>query len=388
VKKNLTLRIVESIKAPDDGARVVVWDSKTPGFGLRVTANGAKTWVAVYRHIGRLRWLTLGMFPTLSLDAARTLAKRALANAQEGGDPASDKQAERAADTWATLCERYLTEDARENCKSRTVKEYTNIIRNVLLPAWGNRKARDVSRADVKSLIGGIRARDAKIMANRTLAMISIIANFGVKEEVLDFNPATRVEKTKEASRDRYLSAEEIRRVWAAFHAERYGAAFKLGLLTGQRPGEVSGMRWSEIDLEAGVWTVPAERAKNRLSHRVPLVGQALTILRGLPREGEHVFPLGLRKSFDHARAASGVDFHAHDLRRTCGTGLAQLHVDRTTIKKVLNHSERGDVTAIYDRHGYDGQKIEALMKWDKRICTILAGPAVVLDLPSAAQTA
>jgi integrase len=211
--------------------------------------------------------------------------------------------------------------------------------------------------------------------------MISIIGNFGVREEVLDFNPAARLQKTKERSRDRALTADEIRAVWTHFEEP----ALKLLLLTGQRLNEVAGMVWTEVDLEAGIWTIPAERAKNGLAHRVPLVGEAARILGGLSHEGQRVFPHGLRGWFERAREAAGVDFRAHDLRRTVGTGLAELEIDRTTIKKVLNHSERGDVTAIYDRHSYDKQKRDALMRWDKRIERIISGESNVIEFPRTA---
>ncbi len=381
MRHNLTAQFVESFRAPRNGKdREIAWDAKTPGFGLRVTAKGARTWVCMYRHNGRPRWLTLGTYPTMPLADARDQARDALNSAQQGRDPASEKQSNRAADPFAKLSERYLAEDARQNCKPRTLRDYEWIINHFLLPKWGNLKAKDVTRAEVKGLIGAIRARGATTMANRVLSMISIICDFGVREDVLDFNPASRVEKTKEMSRDRYLSADEIRTVWPLF-----GDALKLELLTGQRPGEVWGMRWSEVDLAQAMWTIPAERSKNGLAHRVPLVGQALTILRGLPPEGERVFPQGSRRLFERVRKVSGVDFRKHDLRRTCATGLAELGVDWVTIQKVLNHST-GGVTAIYVRHSFDDEKRDALTRWDRRIGYILTGErAKVIDLPASA---
>jgi integrase len=390
MQHNLTAQFVESTKAPRNGKdRETFWDEKTTGFGLRVTAKGARTWVAMYRHGGRQRWLTLGTYPVMPLADARQKAKDALNAVQHGADPAGEKKIDRAADTWASLCERYLAEVARKDCKPKTLYEYERIINNVLLPKWRNLKAKDVTRAEVKALIGPIRARGAEIEANRVAAMISIIGNFGLEEEILESNPATRIKKTKEQSRDRVLSADEIRAVWKAFDEP----ALKLLLLTGQRSNEVAEMTWSEVDLEAGIWTIAAERSKNRLSHRVPLVGEAARILRGLPREGERVFQHGLRGSFEDARDGSGVaHFTPHDLRRTVGTGLAELGIDRTVIKKVLNHSEskNKDVTTIYDRHGYDNEKRDALTRWDERIKRILNGEwAIVIEMPSVkAQTA
>jgi integrase len=372
MRKNLTAQFIET--ASTTKPREVFWDAKTPGFGLRVTANGARSWIVMYERNRRARMLTLGSYPTMPLAEARERGREALLAAQRGADPAAEKQTERSADTWATLCERFITEYARKSCKPRTVREYERIISHVLLPKWRNLKAKDVTRAEVKALIGDIRARGAEVQANRVLAMISTIANFGVREDILQFNPAARIGMTKEKSRDRVLSADEIRTAWAAF-----GAPARLLLLTGQRRGEVAGMRWSEIGGE--VWTIPAERAKNGLAHRVPLVGEAARILRGLSREVDRVFPN--RCAFERV---AGIDFRVHDLRRTVGTGLAQLGIDRTTIKKVLNHSERGDVTAIYDRHGYDNEKRDALTRWDRRIERILSGErAKVVEFPHSA---
>jgi integrase len=290
----------------------------------------------MYERNRRARMLTLGSYPTMPLAEARERGREALLAAQRGADPAGEKQAERAAYTWATLCERYLAEDARKNCKPRTVGNYEWIINDILLLKWRHLKAKDVTRAEVKALIGGIRARDADVMADRVLSTISVVSNFGIDEDILESNPAARIKKTKEQSRDTVLSADEIRAVWKAFEAEPQGVALKLLLLLGQRYGEVGGMAWTEVDLDAGVWTIPAERAKNGMAQRVPLVGEAMRILRALPREDGRIFPKGLRRLFDRARAAAGIDFRVHDLRRTVGTGLAQLGIDRTTIKKIF----------------------------------------------------
>src|SRR5690242_15834371 len=105
----LTALFVDGVKAPERGQRTY-FDHRVPGFGLRVSQGGRKTWVLVYRHQGRLRWYTIGTYPILSLADARNLAKSRLSEVQKGTDVASVKQQATEADTFAQLTHRYLTE--------------------------------------------------------------------------------------------------------------------------------------------------------------------------------------------------------------------------------------------------------------------------------------
>ena len=160
---------------------------------------------------------------------------------------------------------------------------------------------------------------------------------------------------------------------------------FRLYLLTAQRGGELRAMEWSELELDAGWWTIPAEKAKNKLTHRVPLSPAAVTILRTI-REGANgsawVFPSSgasghqevLHKATDRVRQRSGVDFVPHDLRRTVATFLtSELGVSRLVVSKLLNHVETG-VTKVYDRASYDREKQAALNAWGARLEQIVSG--------------
>ena len=404
MRKNLTSVLLEGIKPPANG-QAAYWDKKVTGLGFRVSRGGRRTWVLAYRYEGRMRWLTLGTYPILSLADARDLAKVKLHVVQTGGDPVAEKHKTRDADTFAVLAERYLNEHARRFKKASSTREDERNIRNELLPLWGNQKAASITRKDVIALVDGIAARGAEIHANRILALISKVFNFGIDKEVVDTNPAHKVKKpSPERQRDRVLAPAEIRKVWQAFDDEETphaSALFKILMLTGQRRGEVRAMRWSELDLDGGWWTIPKERVKNKKEHRVPLVGQALELLRLLRSDSngisEAVFtgrdgvrPLSSpQKPLVRAVQRSGISFRVHDLRRTVGTQLGAMGIDRTTIKKLLNHSEKGDVTAIYDRHRYDDEKRSALMRWDARLKTILTGEtaAKVVELRPAAGT-
>ena len=189
-----------------------------------------------------------------------------------------------------------------------------------------------------------------------------------------------------ETQRDRVLTEDEIRAVWAGCDAEPgiIADAFRLMLVTAQRRGEVLSMRWQDVD--GSWWTIPAELAKNGLAHRVPLSRQALAILERLRKRanGPWVFPSPTtdrpienpQKAAERLRERSKVaDLRLHDLRRTAASLMTGMGISRLTVKKILNHAER-DVTAVYDRHSYDPEKRTALDAWGRRLEAIVSGTA------------
>ena len=387
MKTNLTATFVEKVAPPARGQQDI-YDGKESGLILRVSDSGRKTWCVFYRHQGRNRRLTLGTYPVLSLADARELARKHLRDAAYGEDPAGAKQEQRDADSFGDLADVYLERHAKKN--KRTWPEDERIIERELKPAWANRKAGEITRRDVKSLLDGIVRRGSPIAANRTAALVSTIFNFGVEEEIVEANPAYRIPKEEERSRDRVLSDGEIRALWTALDAETFNVAafFKLGLLTAQRRGEILGMAWKEVDLDAGWWTIPGERTKNKLAHRVPVTGEALKIIRQLRDEAAcevpFVFPgprgkwvSNPQKWCKRVRLASQVNFKFHDLRRTAASHMAGAGVQRLVISKLLNHVERG-ITAVYERHSYDQEKRAALLKWDREVAKIVMSATVV----------
>jgi integrase len=219
-------------------------------------------------------------------------------------------------------------------------------------------------------------------MANRTKALISKIFSWALKEEIIEASPATLLDSPgQEVERERSLSADEIRRVWAAFDRLSYpfGSALKMLLVTGQRRGEVAGMKWSEIKDDG--WHVPNERSKSGRGHMVPLSSLAREILSASPQIGEHVFRTRKdRPVTGWADAKTRVDeladvkdWHVHDLRRTFATQLRSIGVDRLVVSKLLNHSEAG-VTHIYDRYSADPEKTAAMERWANRLREIVSG--------------
>ena len=380
----LTARTVESIKPPASG-RADYWDTDPRGFGLRVSESGRKTWMVMYRAGGVQRRLTIGTYPAMKLADARQKAKDALQDVSKGIDPSLVKQAERKAETFKELAAEYLTRYAKK--RKRSWRKDEQAIERDLNPAFGNRKAKDIRRQDVVRLLERIVERGAPIQANRTHEILRRIFNWAISvdEGSIEVNPAANIGKpSAENQREKVLTDDEIRAVWKAMEAQTplMGAMFKLRLVTAQRGGEISHMRWPNID--GDWWTIPGEYSKNGRAHRVPLSPLALSILdeiRPVTDKQEWVFlsPSGkgpitsIWKATADIRDKSKVDFRPHDLRRTAASLMTgRLGINRLVVSKILNHIETG-VTAIYDRHSYDAEKRAALDAWGDLLERILA---------------
>jgi integrase len=199
-----------------------------------------------------------------------------------------------------------------------------------------------------------------------------------------------------ENSRDRILTDDELRLVWNAADSEGwpFGPILKVMILTGQREGEVAGMRWRELDLEGKLWTLPARRVKNDELHTVPLPDAAVEIIKGLPhiktsegfvfasRRGAAVTGFSRAKDrIDEAttKATQGKPLPAwvlHDLRRTVASGMARLGIQLPVIEKVLNHKSgtfRG-IVGVYQRHTYEPEKCAALGAWASHVESVVSG--------------
>ncbi len=382
-KKRLTTRFIDSLKPPKAG-RAEYWDAGTPGFGLRVSYSGRKTWVLMYRHHRRLRRLTLGTYPALTLAKARERAKAALQEVADGKDPASAKKAEREANTFGELAEQYVEKHARRN--KATWKEDRRALDRDLLPRFGHRVAASIRRGEVIECLEEIRDRGAPILALRTHEIMRRIYSWGIARELIEANPCLGIEPvSKQVSRERTYTPDEITTLWQTFSGTA-GDIYRLILVLGQRKTEVSDMAWPELDLDRSLWLVPAERMKHGKTHMVPLPELALGIIRERPQTSEYVFPSpvnldrpfrSLGRAAKEVKTLSGiVDFRSHDLRRTCGSGITELGFSRFIMDRVLGHLEAG-IGARYDRYGYLKEKAAALTAWAQRLEEILSGQPV-----------
>ena len=387
-----------------------VWEDGRTGLGVRMSPKGRKSWNYMYRFDGKARRMTLGTYPAVSLASAHVKHARAKELLEKGTDPGAlqveRKRAALDAETVADLIEEYMEKWARP--RKRSAYEDERILRKDVLPAWGKRKAREITRRDVITLLDGIVERGAPIGANRTLAVVRKMFNFAISRDILDTTPVAMVKApAKENQRERVLSPDEIRTFWKGLDeapmSRAVKLALKLELVTAQRKGELAGATLPEFDFEEKVWTIPAERSKNGKAHRVPLSPLALELIqearalanksKQTPTEdAEWLFPSprgdapikptavnhALRKALKpsekgKAPAIKLENVTPHDLRCSGASGMASLGIARLTISKILNHVETG-VTSIYDRYGYDAEKRHALEAWAAHLEGILSG--------------
>jgi integrase len=377
--------------------RYEVWEGG--GFGIRVSPRGAKAWIWVYHFAGRPRRMTLGTYPALGLADARIKLADARKLLERGIDPGDrevqSRKAERAAETLAELAEAYLDNWARP--RKRSAAEDERILRNDVIPAWGRRKANDIARKDVIALLDRIIDRGSPIAANRTLAVVRRMFGWALSRDIIPANPCAAVKAPgKETRRDRVLSANEIAALWRSLDdpltpiSQPIRLALKLQLATAQRKGEVIDAEWSEFDIAEGIWTIPGERAKNGMPHRVPLSPLALAVLDEIrvmapgSAEPKWLFPSPRRQgpitgpAVDHAmrdnrQTLATGDATPHDLRRTAASHMTSIGISRLVVSKILNHAEPG-ITAVYDRHSYDREKRAALDAWGARLEQIVSG--------------
>lgn len=363
--------------------RAEIWDAVLPGLGLRIGKSGSKTWFVRYRFGASQRRFKIGTYPSITLVEARRMARGHLLSVAENIDPAEKHLPNQDAfkEVAADFVRRYAMQ------QQRRWKETERILNRYIIPNWGDRKIRSISKRDVLDLLDAIVDRGAPVMATATHAVIRKLFYWAVDREIIDVSPCIRVPKPAiPAERDRVLSDGELRAVWLACDAMQwpFGPAIRLMILTGQRENEVGGMRWAE--LRDSTWTIPGERTKNGRVQELPLSEVAKGIIDRLPKvDPVLVFTTTGKKpiaAFNNAKrridALSKVtDWHFHDLRRTAVTGMARLGVAPHIVEKVLNHQTGviSGVAAIYNRHAYTEEKLAALELWADYVSRIAAAP-------------
>jgi len=410
----LTQAAVEKLSPPMVG-RAYYWDRHLPGFGLRVTPSGAKSWIASYRLAdGRKVMETIATLARLpKVDDARQAARESMARAAAGGNPVVDKRSaasQSAGNTVRVAVDSYLSECDR-NLKPKTAKEWRRVFEHDILPRWGGRPLAEITKADVLNLVNDKAARrerkrqdltaGAAVQAGKMLTRLRTFFGWAVAHDLAPLDPTIGVRKpAKEASRDRVLTDDEIRGFWSgcAVLGAPFGPLFRLMLLTAQREGEVAGLRWSELDLSDCIWTIPSSRTKNGKPHTVHLSTLALETIKTIPRvTGQELLFSGNGRTavsgFSSAKArldrlmsetlrdelSEGRNefqlpaWVLHDLRRTTTTGLARLSVPPHIADKILNHTAgtiRG-VAATYNRFQYLNERKAALEEWSHLLKSI-----------------
>jgi integrase len=386
-----TDRTLKALKAPPRPKQIDYFDDSLPGFGLRVSYNGRKAWIVLYRCNGVKGRLTLGRFDVLPLAEAREQARDALKAAARGDDPSVQKDRDREAPTFKQLADRYIKDYAKP--KKRTWQKDRRLLDNNLIPALGRKKAHLVTRADLRAELSKVKGRPAPIEANRTFEVVRRLFNWAIEEEILADNPAFKLPKpADESPRERTLTADELQTVWRALDEASpiVRSVFRIMLLSAQRRNEVSRMRWADLDRREGWWNIPAELTKTKRPYRVPLTAAMLAIIEEIEKlslDPEWVFPraaggapvpeTNVTRPFRKLIKGAGIaHFMPHDLLHTVTSHMTAMGISQFDVSKVRHHTsaDSKSMTSRYDHYAYDREKRRALDLWNARLMDIVAG--------------
>ncbi len=352
-------------------------DESVPGFGLRILPSGRKSFVLRYRtRTGRMRYLTLGRYGTLTVSQAQKRAVRELGKVLDGDDPAEERKEARRGATFSDFSETYLRR-MEKRWTPKTTYETERRLKKHLKPAFGSARLEDIKRPRISAILDQIAESSGPYESNRVHELVRAMFN---RAQAWGFypddrpNPARGIERFKEQSRDRWLKPEEVEALMECVRAQTdlsFQAFIPLLLLTGLRKSELLRAQWQHIDFDRGEILLP-ETKSGRPQVRT-LSAPAVQILRFFPgTEGNpYVFPgrkkgtprNDFRTEWQEAREAAGLaNVTLHDLRRTAGSYMAQAGVSLQVIGEVLGH-QHAAITKVYARLSQENERqaLEAL---------------------------
>ena len=414
--KRLTDPLLKAYLRSPPSALETLPDGAIPGLSVRFGTGGTANWSLLIRVAGEggvnakgrlLRGpkyrVNLGRYPEVSISSARAKAAHVLDQARQGIHPRQTLKSVQPASgfTVETLSQEFMTQHIHSR-ELDSARKYELSFSTHINPRIGRLLAERLTREQVRDVMDAARIRRPRpnghrggriggLEAARTaMAVLRHMFTWAIDEGKIkrDDNPVSRIDRNlpKAKHREVVLSLNEARLVWQAAESIGYpfGTHVQLMLLTGCRLDEWASARYSWIDLDEALMVIPAREYKSDHVHIVPLVTQALAILRRVPKptKGEYLLsttdgrvPIqGVSKFYrirllDEILAITGDKFPkrftSHDLRRTVATRLAESLGDQgdKLIRRVLGHSD-GSVTAIYNRYGYVKEMRRALEQW------------------------
>lgn len=383
------------------------------GLFLRVRPSGAKSWLFSFSlpNDPKLIRMTLGSVKNISLKEAREMLPELHKLVSQGIDPRNARAAIQAENTQAVTMQK-LFADWIEFVK----------LTNIITPSWikrhedrwrlhlkknlGNIFAKDITRAHLAAALDAMSRKGIKEETRKALTTLNLMLDYGLTRHAIEANPACMLKPKDFAAsrtrpRERALSLPELRTLWSALNQAisiRKGVAktsilsiitataIKLLILTGARRGEVAGMRWDELNLEAGKWTLPFNRTKNRKQHIMYLGKLAIALIEALrPLSGNTPFVFDTDRNTGHIHTDSIntalnrlkklaplnelKPFTIHDLRRSAATAWGEhLKVKPHVIEHMLNHQPLNKLIATYQRATYAEEQKAAWLAWDKLV--------------------
>ncbi|MCK9188444.1 site-specific integrase [Acidithiobacillus sp.] len=352
---------------PVPGKRITVYDETQKGLCIRVTPAGAKAFYCVRRVEGKVEWVRIGDATAVTIETARTTTAKIVNDIAAGTNPAEQKRIRKAEMAFCDLFSEWV-----KDCKARDKKSLSKDQDNYRLHLQGlaRKKLSDIQRNEIRKLHSTLSVKSGKFLANRVLALVRALFNFGIK--TLDIpgltNPAAGLKMNREESRDRRLHLDEMPRFFEALAAEENPDMrdyIMLSLLTGARRSNVLAMAWAEINLDRATWTIPGSKAKAKDNITVPLTTAAIEVLQaraeatgaqgwvfpGAGKTGHLVEP---KKGWQRLLQRAGIeDLRLHDLRRSLASFQIDAGVSLAVIGKGLGHHSQ-QTTAVYARLAQD----------------------------------
>jgi integrase len=415
----LTEKFVKDATVAPGKDRTTYFDEGLPGFGLKVTKTGHKSFVIQYRagrgRSGTDRLLTIGPAGGrgIALDVAKTEARKHFGQIARGHDPLTEQRAATAhvANTLRAVAESYFAIECgvgrdesgkavfSESSKLRSSRERLRTFERLVYPEIGSMPIADIRRSHVVRLCDRIADKHGPVMADRALAYVRRVFNWHSIRSDGYISPIVRgMMRAAGRSRERILDDDELRAVWqAAGNAGAFGAMVKFILLTTARRGEAAKLCLAEI--AGSDWTLPARRNKTKVDLIRPLPKAAQDLLAAMPKfrgcryvfTNDGVTAIGGHSKFRAAlmKASGTAGWTLHDLRRTSRSLLSRTGVPSDHAEHCLGHMPPG-MKKVYDRHKYYDEKRRALEKLAGIISSIVNPPAagVVVAFPGDSITA
>lgn len=373
-KKRLTPKTISNVTLEEK--RFEIYDTVQKGMILRVTPKGSKSFAYRYWYDGKSKQRTIGSVDNYTLGEARAKAESWRKMLDDGKDPITEKQKNKEAITLGEYIGVFKNDYVERKLKSSTQKSYNSRLNKICDDRISKMPLKDIDRPTLREFLKG-ETKNHPTNANRIQAILSKVINEAIEDGYILENPLKGMQKlTSESSRDVQYTDDDIKAIWEAFNQEwePMQSILKMLLITGQRLGETSKMKWD--DIHNSMWLIPQTDTKNKSSHKVPLSNMALNLLKNMKStndDSEYVFASHRDKTghlsefgnvIDRIRKVTMLnDFRLHDLRHIVATKMIELDVPFIHVGKVLNHKGLSANNAITSRYVNTSEKIEIEQK-------------------------
>jgi integrase len=386
------------------------------GLFLLVQPSGGMLWRMKYRIDGRdeagnpkrvEKKLGLGTYPDVSLKDARDRRDEARRNLASGIDPAEKKRRDilaskaGAANTFTAVAEAYIAKNERDGLAPNTIVKRRWFIR-LLQKALGNRPITEIQPIDILEAVRPYEAAKNDEKAHRTLQFVGSVYRYAIANQLAMSDPTRDLRGALAKRQPKHLAAilepkrvGELLRAMDGYEGQGLSItriALQLSPYVFVRPGELRRAEWSEIDLEAAVWRIPATKMKGRQEHVVPLSTQAVALFQtaqSLTGDGQFVFP-SIRTpakpmSENTVNAAlrrlgfTGDEMTAHGFRAMASTLLNESGKwSSDAIERALAHKDRDTVRAAYHRGAHWAERVEMAQWWSDHLDVLREGGKVL----------